>query len=278
MYLLSWENRKELLVAGMRAHRVKKVFSVVGRVLNVVVFAVLILSIAALVYLLFGSKKEGLPFLEDYKIFTVASGSMEKTIHVGSVVVVKRVEPDTLQAGDVISFLSNDPLFNGKVVTHRIEEVHNETILMFYTKGDANEDRDKTAALGSNVIGKVVLDIPYLGYVLNFMQTKNGVFFVALLPCLLILLLEVFGLVRNICEYVDEKKALESGMTPEEFQQQANPQESENGLKRTAKRRRLLSQAAKRVQLHGRPVTFKYYATVKTIPEAEKSGAHADGN
>ena len=78
MSLLSWENRKELLIAGMRAHRVKKVFSALGRVLNVVVFTVLILSIAALVYLLFGSKKEGLPFLEDYKIFTVASGSMEK--------------------------------------------------------------------------------------------------------------------------------------------------------------------------------------------------------
>lgn len=262
----------------MRAHRVKKVFSALGRVLNVVVFTVLILSIAALVYLLFGSKKEGLPFLEYYKIFTVASGSMEKTIHVGSVVVVKQVEPETLQAGDVISFISNDPMFNGKVVTHRIEEVHNESILMFYTKGDANEDRDKTAALGSNVIGKVVLDVPYLGYLLNFMQTKNGVFFVALLPCLLILLLEVFGLVRNICEYVDEKKALEGGMTPEEYRHQEKPQESGGGWRRTAKRRRLLAQTAKRVQLHGQPVIFKYYATVKTIPEAEKSEAHANGN
>lgn len=214
----------------MRVHRVKKVFSVLGRILNVVVLAVLILSIAALVYLLFGSKKQELLFFEDYKIFTVASGSMEETIHVGSVVVVKQVELDTLQVGDIISFISNDTMYNGKVVTHRIEEIHNENILMFYTKGDANEDRDLTAALGSNVIGKVVLDVPYLGYLLNFMQTKNGVFLVAFLPCLLILLFELFWLVRNICKYVDEKKALEVGMTlEEEIQPPKNPQEPKGG-------------------------------------------------
>lgn len=165
----------------------------------------LVLSLCLLLYLLVGSKSKQLPFLRDYHIYTVISGSMEPNVPVGSVVVVKEQPPQTLQEGDVISFYSNDPMMAGQIVSHRIQTVLNQDILMFITKGDANPAQDPAAALGENVIGRVVYCVPYLGYLLSFLSTRKGIFLVAILPCAVILILEVIGLIRNISSYVDEK-------------------------------------------------------------------------
>lgn len=190
--------------------RVKKVFSVLGKILNVFILAVLIAAVASLAYLLLGAKGKSLPFLEDYQIRTVMSGSMEPTLPVGSVVLIKEQPPSAFVAGDIMTFMSNDPALSGKVVSHRVMEVidSENNGLMFLTKGDANEDPDLAAAIAPNVIGRVVYDVPYLGYVLNFMGTKSGFFLLLMLPCMIILLLEVIGLIRNIRLYCEEKEQL----------------------------------------------------------------------
>ena len=89
---------------------------------------------------------------------------MEDTLPVGSVIIVSERETEELAEGDIITFISNDPLFYGEIVTHRIVEIADfQGSVMFITKGDANEDRDQAAAIPANVIGKVVFNIPLLG-------------------------------------------------------------------------------------------------------------------
>lgn len=132
---------------------------------------------------------------------------MERAIHTGSVVIVADREPLELIEGDIITFISNDPLYFGKIVTHRIVDIADyRDSVMFITKGDANEDNDGAAALPANVIGEVVFHIPLLGYLLNFLKTKLGFFLVCLLPCMVIFLLEILQLARHIREYRREKK------------------------------------------------------------------------
>lgn len=190
--------------------KVKKAFSALGKIFNVLLLAILVTAIAALAYLLLGAKGKSLPFLEDYQIRTVMSGSMEPTLPVGSVVLIREQDPSAFVEGDIMTFMSNDPSLAGKVVSHRVMEVidNENNGLMFLTKGDANEDPDLAAAIAPNVIGRVVYDIPYLGYVLNFMRTKNGFFLLLMLPCMVILLFEVIGLIRNIRLYCEEKEQL----------------------------------------------------------------------
>ena len=103
--------------------------------------------------------------------YTVLSGSMEPTYHVGSIVYVKKVDPTTLRVGDPITFR----LTGNVIATHRIIEVHGEGTpdLGFRTQGDANDTVDGITS-ASAVIGKATFSIPYLGYLSNFLQQPKG--------------------------------------------------------------------------------------------------------
>ena len=103
--------------------------------------------------------------------YTVLSGSMEPTYHVGSIIYVRKVDPTTLKVGDPITF----QLTGNLIATHRIIEVHGEGTpnLGFRTQGDANETADGITP-ASAVIGKATFSVPYLGYLSNFLQQPKG--------------------------------------------------------------------------------------------------------
>ena len=111
------------------------------------ILLVIVLVIAAVLYI---------PRLMGLKTYKVLSGSMEPEYHVGSVVYVEKSSIDD------ITFYIND----NTVVTHRVIDKDNDTE-SFHTKGDANETEDGGSVAYDKVVGKVVLNVPYLGYILR---------------------------------------------------------------------------------------------------------------
>lgn len=123
---------------------------------------IVVLVITAL--LLFGPRALG------YQGFAVLSGSMEPEISVGSVVFSKEADPNTLKEGDVITYrIGGDTL-----VTHRIVEIdaQNQQVT---TKGDANDTQDGSPVPFEQIVGKMGLHIPYLGYISIYMKTPVGI-------------------------------------------------------------------------------------------------------
>lgn len=147
------------------------------------VTTVLVVLVVILALLLAGVRLVGL------QVFSVLSGSMEPTYHVGSLIYVKSVDPAQLQPGDVITFLLDE----STVATHRIVEVipdeSDSEVLRFRTKGDANEAVDGGLVHCKNVIGTPVFTIPGLGYVANFIQNPPGTYIAISAGSLLLLLM-----------------------------------------------------------------------------------------
>lgn len=125
------------------------------------------------------------------QVFTVLSGSMEPTYHTGSVIYVKSVEPSSIQEGQVITFLLDEDT----VATHRVVEVvpdeEDASVLRFRTKGDANDSADGSLVHYKNVIGTPVFTIPYLGYVVSYIQQPPGTYIAISAAAILILLMFV---------------------------------------------------------------------------------------
>ena len=97
-------------------------------------------------------------------MFRVISGSMEPELPVGSMIVVKRVEPEEVKVGDIITFFSTDPTLRGGVNTHRVVDIDDSGMdILFMTKGDANQFMDEYGAVGSNLIGVVIYDSKLIG-------------------------------------------------------------------------------------------------------------------
>ena len=126
--------------------------------------------------------------LAGIRTFTVLSGSMEPTYHVGSLIYVKKVDPTTIRPGQVITFMLDE----NTVATHRVVEVvpdeDDPSTLRFRTKGDANDAEDGGLVHYKNVIGTPVFTIPYLGYVADYIQHPPGMY-VALSGAAVLLLL-----------------------------------------------------------------------------------------
>jgi signal peptidase I len=98
--------------------------------------------------------------------FVVTGGSMEPTIHKGSLVIDEPVTADKLRLGDIITFDHYD-----QTTTHRIVGVEGSaTGTMFSTKGDANQVTDPEPLTFPGRVGLVKLAIPGIGYAVAWMQ------------------------------------------------------------------------------------------------------------
>lgn len=87
----------------------------------------------------------------------IGSGSMQGTINKGDIVIIDKKKKE-IKKGDIIAFQEL-----GKVVVHRVIEVEQDKN-HFRTKGDANESEDAWVVNNNDVVGKVVMNIKWLGW------------------------------------------------------------------------------------------------------------------
>ncbi|MDO5323971.1 MAG: signal peptidase I [Clostridia bacterium] len=166
--------------------------------------------------------------------YTVLSGSMEPTYHVGSLIYVKEAEPAEIEVGDPITFVVNEDLL---VATHRVVEIDvqtsrqqaivdetgeamldaegnpiyeevplDEPAYYFTTKGDANDAVDGAQVYYKNLLGVPVFTIPYLGYLSNWIQTKKGMIISINVALILLLLTFLPDLLRSVDDAPKKKK------------------------------------------------------------------------
>lgn len=95
----------------------------------------------------------------------VRSSSMAPAMPAGSLALMMPVDPEKVEVGDIIAF---DPSWDPDVtVSHRVIDIHRDGQLLFDTKGDATEESDPYYVPAERVHGRVVFDIPYLGFATN---------------------------------------------------------------------------------------------------------------
>ena len=108
------------------------------------------------------------------KPIAVASGSMEKELYVGDVVIVKKCNANDIVNGDIIQYQ-----MKGYTVIHRVIEKKQKNGEYYFTaKGDNNPSEDKESVKEEQVLGKVIFKVKYLGYPaiwLNIIQSNEQV-------------------------------------------------------------------------------------------------------
>ena len=136
------------------------------RTLLSAISTLLVIVVVALAILLVGVRWVGLT------PYTVLSGSMEPTYHVGSLIYVRRIDAQDIEVGTPLTFTVSD---GSLVATHRVCEIITEIgETLYITKGDANDVTDPPLEY-SRVIGSPVFSIPYLGYFSTWLQSGAGV-------------------------------------------------------------------------------------------------------
>jgi len=124
------------------------------------------------------------PFAKSYQSLVVLSGSMEPAIKTGALIFTAATDMNSLQTGDIITFQQDED--GNMPVTHRIEEIKEDG--NFITKGDANNTVDNTVVLPTEIQGKMLVSIPWLGYVINFSKSLYGIILLVIIPAFLIII------------------------------------------------------------------------------------------
>ncbi|HHH82461.1 MAG TPA: signal peptidase I [Chloroflexi bacterium] len=138
------------------------------------------------------------PRLFGSNLLIVLSQSMEPVVPMGSIAISRPV-PDLqqIQVGDVITFQTKDPLAPSSFITHRvIEIVETPGGTLFRTKGDAAEEPDTGLVHPTQLMGRIWFSIPWVGFVLAFMQTRVGYLLLVGLPALLLIAGEIRTILR----------------------------------------------------------------------------------
>ena len=199
----------------------------------------------------------------------VLSGSMEPEIMTGSIVYVKPISPEeaqNLKEGDTVTFVTK----NDVKVTHKIYQVegpvyvtnqHGEPVLdengekqvardsrgydiyMYTTYGINNKNAGEESGYtldgkpgvgnlaSTNVVGKPVFSIPFLGYIANFVQQPPGQY-IAIGGCFILVILTLFTGTKDDKKKGGEETAPEEPETVEETEEVEPEKDTSEALTR----------------------------------------------
>lgn len=158
----------------------KKAFKIIKYIVNtlITVFVVLFLLMVCLQRF---SNNEVAFF--NYRLFTVASGSMAPQYNVGDVLIAKETAAEDIRVGDSLTYLGNTGTFTGKVVTHEVTRIEktDDGQYIFHTKGKANLIEDPPV-YEKQVYGVIVWNPKILSFIYKIVGTQYGLFIFVVLP------------------------------------------------------------------------------------------------
>ena len=160
----------------------KKLWSIVSSLVG----SIFIITVCLTAFVVLSSRLSGgEPTLLGYQVKVVLSGSMEPTFRTGSIISIKLEDNrSSYKTDDIITFHMEE-----KLITHRIIDVKQENGQAVYkTKGDHNDGPDLWTVSAQNVVGKYTnFTIPYVGYALNYANSKAGSSLLLIVPGILLL-------------------------------------------------------------------------------------------
>ncbi len=136
-----------------------------------------------------------------YGIFTVAMGtssplvvvtsdSMLPTLERGYLLVLQSRPPEMIHVGDIIVY--NAEWHTEAPVVHRVIQIENVSgEYRYYTQGDNNDAPDQYYRTYEDIVGVMVLAIPWIGNITLFLQ-REGVLPVILVILIILMILPEF--------------------------------------------------------------------------------------
>lgn len=143
-----------------------------------------------------------------YKAFIVLSDSMSKTdFKAGDLILVKEVDPATLQVGDIVSYESTNPENFGEVVTHKIRALTTDENGNpgFITYGTTTDTDDENIVTYPYVLGKYQKALANVGSFFQFLKTTPGYFVCIFLPFMLLIVIQAINSVKLFKQYKNEQ-------------------------------------------------------------------------
>lgn len=172
-----------------KAGIIHKLATVLGTVLCVILLPILIINITLIVRSF--TNRDEVPSVGGVFPLIVLTNSMYPDIQSGDLIICRRMEPESIEKGDVIAFF--DPAGNGdSIVSHSVAEITEaDGQIAWVTRGIANNTNDAALVPADKLVGVYKRRIPGVGKVILFMQTSTGLILCVVCPVLLLVFWDI---------------------------------------------------------------------------------------
>jgi len=138
---------------------------------NVIFYTALALACVAALFYATNAGERGAKDIAGFYIFNVLTPSMQREIPKGSLILVRRTDPGSIEQGQTITFFAGQ---GGRTKTHKVigitEDFEGSGSRGFETQGVENDSPDFEINRAENVVGVVKFHIPLLGGALQYMK------------------------------------------------------------------------------------------------------------
>lgn len=144
------------------------------------------------------------------RFYIVLSDSMAATdFDAGDLVIVKEVDPTTLEEGDIIAYQSQNTENYGATVTHKIRAKTTDANGNpgFITYGTTTNVDDEMVVTYPFILGKYEAALPKVGTFFQFLKTPQGYIVCILIPFLLLIIYQGLNCVKIFKLYKAEQMA-----------------------------------------------------------------------
>ena len=139
------------------------------------------------------------------------NADMDVHFNAGDIVIIKNLKDTrSLQADDVIAFLSTNSVSYGETVTHMIRErkYENGKFVGYVTYGTNTGTNDEAVVEPEYVLGKYAGKLPGVGNFFAFVKSTPGYIVCILVPFLLLILYNGVNVIKLFKRYKKEQTAI----------------------------------------------------------------------
>ena len=179
--------------------------SLISKIFNFFFYTLIsIVIVVALLYTVVNlAGNNGISTILGHTVGSVQSGSMSGTFEKGDIIVSKQIDGEEVKEGDVISFWYHDPQADQIiVVTHRVIELRDDGKIV--TQGDVANKANSVDTIEviskGDAISRYSFKIPYVGAVLDFINTSTGFFVCILIPVFLFLFWQIYVFIVTVSD------------------------------------------------------------------------------
>lgn len=173
-----------------KLNRKKIIKNIFKAIIYPIIILVLICNIILLVQKIITPDKIATIF--GYKAFVISSGSMEPTLNIGDIVIIKETKQEQISKGNIITFRKD-----GYNITHRINDIIEKDGEKYYqTKGDKNTTTDMDLVKYEEIEGVYVFKIDKIGSIITYAQNTTTI----------IIIICVIYLIYRISAEKDDRK------------------------------------------------------------------------
>lgn len=199
-----------------------KALKIIGNILYILLFVIVLLM---LVVVILQRVSDNSISLGGYRLFTVATGSMEPKYEVGDILISKEINPNDIQIGDDIVYRGKEGSFNGKVVTHQVVSIRDEEgNKKIITKGIANTEEDPEID-STQVYGKVIYKVNTLSFISQIIKNIYVFYFIIFVPIAII----IFRQIRYYLRKDDDEEELREETEEDKDQEKDGDDKKDNG-------------------------------------------------